>query len=239
MRSLGAPLRVVYVGRVEDGQKGVLWLPEILARAIAAGAEVRLTVAGGGPDLDKLKKAISRRGLESSVQCIGQFPPNRLQPLLRSHDVLLLPSRVEGLSYVLLEAMAAGCVPVASRIHGVTDFVIQDGRTGFLFPVGSRRAAAEHLSRLASGPALLAAAGVAAQADVKTRFSLARQGESYAALIHNTLDTPRPLPPPISPENFSMPRGFRPGWWYWLPLPVKNALRVALERLPVRGGMHR
>ena len=236
-RAFGAPLRVIYVGRVEDGQKGVLWLPEILERAIAAGANVGLTVAGDGPDLATLTNAVSQRGLRSRVRSIGQFPPDCLQPLLKSHDVLLLPSRLEGFGYVLLEAMAAGCVPVASRIHGVTDFVIQDGRTGFLFPVGSVRAAAKHLARLASDPALLAAASAAALADVRARFSVAQQAERYAALIHNTIEMPRALPQPVPLESWSPPRGFRPGWWYWLPLPIKNALRVARERVLQGGGM--
>jgi glycosyltransferase involved in cell wall biosynthesis len=236
-RNPGAPLRVVYVGRVEDGQKGVLWIPEILERAIAAGADVRLTVAGDGPDLDKLRNAVSRRGLGSRVQFMGKFPPDGLQPLLRSHDVLLLPSRLEGLSYVSLEAMAVGCVPVASRIHGVTDYVVQHGRTGFLFPVGSTRAAADHLARLAADPGLLRAAGAAAQADVKSRFSLAEQGERYAALIQDTIGTRHALRQPVALENWSVPRGFRPGWWHWLPLPIKNLLRCARERFLAGGGM--
>jgi glycosyltransferase involved in cell wall biosynthesis len=237
LRDDGDPLRALFVGRVEDQAKGVLWLPEILRSAIAGGADVRLTVAGDGPDLPALRRAMARRGFQSRVEFTGAIPPDRVRELFGRHDAFLMPSRYEGLPYTLLEALGAGCVPVASRIPGVTDFVIRDGQTGFLFPVGSPRAAAKHLSRLARDPAPLAAAGAAAQADVKARFSLAQQAESYAALIHNTLDTPRPLPAPISPENFSLPRGFRPGWWHWLPLPIKNLLRCARERFLAGGGM--
>jgi glycosyltransferase involved in cell wall biosynthesis len=228
----GAPLRVAFLGRVDDLAKGVLWLPEILERTIAAGANVQLTVAGDGPDLLKLKEALSRRGLDSRVEFTGEIPQDRVVSLFSRHDVFLMPSRYEGFGYVLLEAMAAGCVPVASRIQGVTDFIIQNGRAGFLFPVGSTRAAAKHLARLASDPALLAAAGAAAQADVRARFSVARQAERYAGLIHRGFETPAALQTPMAPENFSMPLGFRAGWWHWLPLPVKNALRLAWERLP-------
>lgn len=228
----GAPLRVVFLGRVDDPAKGVLWLPEILERTVAAGANVRLTVAGDGPAMPKLREALSRRGLDSRVEFAGEIPQDRVAALFSNHDVFLMPSRYEGFGYVLLEAMAAGCVPVASRIHGVTDFVIQDGRTGLLFPVGSTRAAAKHLARLASDAALHAAAGAAAQADVRARFSLAQQAERYAGLIRGAFETPRALQAPMAPENFSMPRDFRAGWWYWLPAPVKNALRLAWERLP-------
>jgi glycosyltransferase involved in cell wall biosynthesis len=235
----GAPLQIAFVGRVEDEQKGVLWLPKILERAVAAGANVRLTVAGDGPDLLKLREALSRRGLDSRVEFAGAIPQDRVASLFSRHDVFLMPSRYEGFGYVLLEAMAAGCVPVASRIHGVTDFVIQDGHTGFLFPVGSTRAAAKHLARLASDAALHAAAGAAAQADVRARFSLAQQARRYAGLIHGAFEMPPALQAPMAPETFSIPRGFRAGWWHGLPLPVKNALRTALERFPVRGGMQR
>ena len=237
MKPEGAPLRAVFVGRVEDQAKGVHWLPEILGRATAAGANVRLTVAGDGPDLPALREAVRQRGLESSVDFAGQVPPDGVLRVLNSHDVFLMPSRYEGLGYVLLEAMAAGCVPVASRIHGVTDFVIQDGRTGFLFPVGSPRAAAKHLARLASDPARLAAAGVAAQAEVRARFSLAEQSERYAALIHDTLETPHVIRRPVALEGWSPPRGFRPGWWHRLPLPIKNTLRCVRERFLAQGGM--
>jgi glycosyltransferase involved in cell wall biosynthesis len=229
----GAPLRVAFVGRVEDAAKGVLWLPEILDRTLATGANLRLTVAGVGPDLPGLREAVSRRGLDSRVEFAGEIPHDRVVSLFGRHDVFLMPSRYEGFGYVLLEAMAAGCVPVASRIQGVTDFVIQDGRTGFLFPVGSTRAAAELLARLARDPAQLAAAGAAGQADVRARFSLAQQAERYAGLIHGALERPSPIEAPMAPEDFSMPRGFRPGWWYWLPLPIKNALRLGRERFLV------
>jgi glycosyltransferase involved in cell wall biosynthesis len=233
----GAPLRVAFVGRVQDESKGVLWLPEILERAITAGANVRLTVAGEGPDLARLKKAVARRGLESRVEFTGGISLDRVPPLFSRHDVFLMPSRYEGLGYVLLEAMAVGCVPVASRISGVTDFVVQEGRTGLLFSVGSTRAAAKHLARLASHPALLATLGAAGQADVRVRFNLAQQAERYARLIRNTIEALRPVRGPIATQEWSMPRGFRPGWWYWLPHPIKNALRLARERLLVRGGM--
>ena len=226
---------MLFVGRVEDQAKGVHWLPEILDLAIAAGANLRLTVAGSGPDLPALRKVVCGRGLEPLVQFLGEVSPDRVPSLLNSHDVFLMPSRFEGFPYGLLEAMAAGCVPVASRIHGVTDFVVQHGRTGFLFPMGSPRAAAECLARLAWDPGLLSAMSVAARADVRARFNLAQQTERYAVLIRGVLRAPRPIREQVALENWSVPRGFRPGWWYWLPLPAKNALRVARERLYLGG----
>ncbi len=235
MQRDGTPLRVLFLGRVEDQAKGVHWLPGILDLAIAAGANLQLTVAGSGPDLPALSKVVCGRGLAPQVQFVGEIPPDRVPSLLNSHDVFLMPSRFEGLGYVLLEAMAAGCVPVASRLHGVTDFVIDDGCTGFLFPMGSPRAAAECLARLAWDPGLLSAMSVAARADVRARFNLAQQTERYAVLIRGVLRAPRPIREQVALENWSVPRGFRPGWWYWLPLPAKNALRVARERLYLGG----
>src|SRR5690606_22800856 len=48
-----APLRILSLGRVEDQAKGVLWLPDIMRRL---PPELRLTVAGDGPDLERLKQ---------------------------------------------------------------------------------------------------------------------------------------------------------------------------------------
>lgn len=228
------PLRILSLGRVEDISKGVMWLPGILRRTTDAGADVSLTIAGDGPDLEELKRRFQPLGLGERLRFMGRTSPDHVPSLMADHDVFLFPSRFEGLPLTLVEAMATGCVPIASRIHGVTDFVVEDGKTGLLFPVGDVRQAAGHLVRLAGDRVLLGRLRGAARESAFNRFGIERQGASYYSIIQRVLGTPRPLAEPLPLERWAIPRGLRPGWWFRLPEPAKNALRGMRERWGTR-----
>jgi glycosyltransferase involved in cell wall biosynthesis len=226
-----AELRVLSLGRVEHSSKGVNWLPEIVRYALDGGLRIALTVAGDGPDLDRLKNDISRQGLAGHVRCLGFVPRVQVPALVRAHDVLLLPSIFEGLSISLLEAMAGGSVPVASRIRGVTDYAIAEGQTGLLFPIGDTRAAAASLVDLDRDRRRLCAMSEAARQAVRTRFTIEAEGAAFHRLIEQVCLAPRRLKQPLPIDRWRMPWRLRPGWLHRLPAPVKDALRVARERL--------
>jgi glycosyltransferase involved in cell wall biosynthesis len=225
-RASERPLRLLSLGRIEDAAKGVLWLPGIMAGV--AGQDARLTVAGDGPDLARLRERCAHLG--ERVRFLGRVAPAEVPRVMARHDVLLLPSRYEGFGQTLVEAMAAGCVPVASRIRGVTDVTIEDGESGLLFPVGDVGAAAAAIARLAGDRALLAwlAANARARAAL---FNRERQTEAYAALIREVMSRPPTTPEPLPFSHWAYPRGLRPGLRTYLPEPVKNLLRTWKERL--------
>jgi glycosyltransferase involved in cell wall biosynthesis len=227
-RSTGAgPLRLLSLGRIEDAAKGVFWLPEIAARL--RPGEATLTIAGDGPDLAALR-AYSRP-LGERIASIGRVALAEVPGVMAAHDVLLVPSRFEGFGQTIIEAMAAGCVPVVSRIRGVTDTVVTDGKDGFLFPVGDVAAAAALVRRLAGDRALLARLSAAARRSAAARFDLARQAVAYAAVIASvTRHSPRAAPP-LPWERWSYPAGLRPGLRSCLPAPLKNLLRTWKERM--------
>ena len=81
------------------------------------------------------------------VRLIGAVPPTDVTHVLADHHVLLQTSEVEGLSNSLLEAMAAGVVPVATPAGDTASLVAHD-RNGLLFPPGDIAAAAAALQRL-------------------------------------------------------------------------------------------
>jgi glycosyltransferase involved in cell wall biosynthesis len=224
-------LRVVTHGRVEHSSKGVNWIPEILRDAIGRGLSLSLTVSGEGPDLEGLTATVSRLGLARRVTFPGFVPRERVPELMLRHDVLLLPSIFEGLSLSLLEAMTAGCVPVASRIRGVTDYAVADGRTGFLFRIGDTRAAADRLVQLGRDRRELASMSDAARHDARARFGTEEQASAYERLIGQVRSAPRRVRPPLPIERWRLPYGLRPGWWRILPAPVKDLLRTGRERL--------
>lgn len=119
-----------------------------IARALRhAGQSVQIDAYGEG------MPEVLWRG-EAQAQGIRLHPPT-LDPIgvLRQADCYLSTSRWEGMPISLLEAFAYGAVVVASAVTGNTD-VVEDGRTGLLYPEGDGTAAAVAIQRLASDPQL-------------------------------------------------------------------------------------
>ena len=135
---------ILYLGRLDQNPKGVLWLPEIVNAA--KSEHIQLSIAGEGPGKKHLLRASEQLGRKIDLLGVVADVPG----LLARYDVLILPSQSEGLGMVLIEAMCAGCVPIASRIRDATDFVIKDGETGFLFRVGAVRQAAAKIDLLSA-----------------------------------------------------------------------------------------
>jgi glycosyltransferase involved in cell wall biosynthesis len=89
--------------------------------------------------LDTLRRRSAERGVAGHVHFLG--PRRDIPDLLRASDVFVFPSVFEGLGLALIEAMAAGCVCVASAVGPVTG-ILRDGVDGFLVPPGDAAALA-------------------------------------------------------------------------------------------------
>ncbi|MGP8104966.1 MAG: glycosyltransferase family 4 protein [Desulfobaccales bacterium] len=224
------PLRLIFLGRLADMDKGVLWLPGILKGAEAQGAEFICDIVGSGPDREKLQAAMSRNGLSGKVRFHGQKPPGDIPGLLSQADGFLMTSRFEGLPMSLLEAMAAGCVPVVSRLHGITDVIVEEGASGFLCPMGKTGAFAEKIAFLHQNRDRLAEMSAAARRRVTARFSLERMAADYDRLFTETLACP-PLPYTPRPlKQLQYPKELLPTWRTWVPQPLKNLARTWVYR---------
>ena len=117
-------------------------------RAVSAAAQrhpgVTLDVFGDGPERERVVAAMA--GLDAPVRLRGHVPGAK--HLLDGASFLLLTSVSEGLPLVLVEAMAAGCIPIAYDVaYGPAD-LIRDGHNGFLVPAGEPDALAGAISRL-------------------------------------------------------------------------------------------
>ena len=220
------PLKVIFLGRVIDVDKGVYWLPKIMDQLI--NCDVTLSVAGDGPDRAELERRCAHLG--NRVRFLGQITPHDVPRILGDHDTYLLPSRFEGMGLGLVEAMSSGCVPVASRIRSVTDFVITDGKDGLLFDIGDTGLAANHIRNLARDRTLLAALASAARDNVRTRFELSAMAQAYAKVVESVMAVPRQIKAPLSISEWSYPAGLKPGLRTYLPEGLKNRLRVWRER---------
>jgi glycosyltransferase involved in cell wall biosynthesis len=212
-------LRVLYLGRVNDTEKGAFFVPPILSRL--RDLPVKLTIAGDGPDLPELRRRLAPEA--DRVNFLGSVPITDVPSLVATHDILLLPSRFEGFGYSLIEAMAGGCVPVASRVTGATDFVVQHEKTGLLFPTGDVAAAADAIRRLHNQPQLLQTCANNGLIDVRNRFSIDAMSAAYTRVL-DALQNPRHLPNLKTGQPFEL-LPIANQWRRFLPAPVKNLLR--------------
>jgi glycosyltransferase involved in cell wall biosynthesis len=169
----GGP-QIVFVGRLVHEHKGVLNLPAVVARFAAKhDDDFHLDVIGEGPDLAALRREIARLGVGKMVNLVGDLSHDEVLTRLPSYDVLLMPSRYEGLPLVILEAMAAGVVPVVTDLPGVADELIRHRSNGFLVPRDDVEGFADALERAAQ-PSVRAALSRAAWETIRDRFSSQR-----------------------------------------------------------------
>lgn len=174
------PVHVVYLGRLVR-EKGLFELLRGFTCALAAGVNARLTIAGVGPDENRLKHAAANLGLHAHVQFVEPaFGPQKLR-LLASADICVLASYSEGLPYAMLEGMAAGAAIIATPVGAIPD-VIVPGVHGLLVPTHDSHAIGQAIRQLAANRESLARMGTAARARVAAAYSLERPAREFSQL---------------------------------------------------------
>ncbi len=104
-----------------------------LIRAVAQIPDVRLLVAGDGPEEVRLRDLATAEGVADRVTLPGRIPRERLARLFRAADYTVLYSGYEGLSHTLLESLLAG-TPVIASDKGGNPEVVRHGVNGLLVP---------------------------------------------------------------------------------------------------------
>lgn len=126
-------LLVISVGRlIKD--KNVDATLSLFAELRKCKPEIRLSIAGTGPDLGRLKKVTRTRQLADCTEFVGHLTHAELKQLMQSARLIFFTSlkRGEILPNAIKEAMACGVIPVVLR-HPAIDELIEDGIDGFLF----------------------------------------------------------------------------------------------------------
>lgn len=174
------PLRLIYFGRLAP-EKGLLETIEALRVARGRGVAARLVLAGSGPEEPRLRQFVRDAGLAREVAFVGPAYGEHKAELLAQADVLVLASYGEGLPYALLEAMAAGCVPIVTPVGAIPD-VVSEGEHGLLVAPRDAEAVADAIARLAGDRALLARMSAACRARIAAGYSLERVARDFSAL---------------------------------------------------------
>jgi len=166
---------------LEDSAKILLFVGRLVAEknlGLLLQALVRLPedrrplvlLAGDGPERIGLKAEADRLGLGETLCFLGER--SDISTLMQAADVLVLPSREEGLSNVLLEAMGSGLPVVATAVGGSPE-LIENDQTGLLVPSNDAGALVQALSVLFSDEDLRVRLGAAARKHAEQRFALA------------------------------------------------------------------
>jgi glycosyltransferase involved in cell wall biosynthesis len=142
--------RVVAAGTLNP-RKAYEVLLAALAQVAASGAPFQLQLAGDGPERPALEALATRLGIRESVEFLGYIPD--VPALFAGGHLLVHPSRMEGLSNTVLEALAEGLPVVATAVGAVPEFVA-DGQTGFLVPPGEPGVLAARIRSLLGDPTL-------------------------------------------------------------------------------------
>lgn len=178
------PLRMLFVGRF-DRQKGVDRLAALALELQRHDLDWNLTVVGKAV-MDGAEAAVDTlRSMPQVTLCAAAAEPSELADYYENTDVLLMPSRWEGMPLVALEGMAFGCTVVASPAGALRD-LIDTGRNGFivddLVESDFLRQTAEIIEQLGTDRRLLADVGCAAIATVEP-LSWSRSAADLAALL--------------------------------------------------------
>lgn len=104
-----------------------------LIRAIRQAPDVRLVVAGDGPEESRLRALAGSEGVAGRVTFLGRVPHERLALYFRAADYVVLYSGYEGLSHTLIESLLAG-TPVIASDKGGNPEVVRHGENGLLVP---------------------------------------------------------------------------------------------------------
>ena len=142
------PLRIGFAGKL-IARKGA---DELLhaAALLPAPFDYSVTVVGDGPLMPELRVLAAQLGLDDRVTFHGFANTTEMPKLLRSFDVVVVPSRLDMRALVTIEAMAAGAAVVvsdATAVWGPGDLVEHEV-TGMVYPSGDPRALSRELGRL-------------------------------------------------------------------------------------------
>lgn len=169
---------VVFVGRLHH-QKGADILVDACRILTERSVPVSVRVVGDGPERPALEAQAVGDRLGGVLGFVGEVGDPR--PELERAEVFVLPSRTEGMSNALLEAMAGGKAIVATAVSGSTE-LIEDGVNGLLVRPDDPEALADALEWLATHPEESRRLAAAAQAKARSGFSITGVASRYVDL---------------------------------------------------------
>jgi len=193
LRELGLPVDsqiLLNVARVSP-QKGLLYAVRALPAILRQYPQAHLLSVGATTDprwTAELKREAESLGVADHFHMLGTR--SNVVDFLRACDIFVFPSLYEGLGIALIEAMAAGCVCVATNTGPIPE-VVQDGKDGVLVPAADAEALARAVCDLLGNPARRSQLGTAAKQTAFSKFQPKEQAERLTRVYESVLTTKR------------------------------------------------
>jgi glycosyltransferase involved in cell wall biosynthesis len=177
-KSFCTPLTLGVVSRLET-IKGMDLVIPAYSRLKIQYPDLRLIIVGDGSLAESMKKQAMDLSLENNIVWYGRQEQDKLQALYEQIDILLMPSRSEGFGLTAIEAMACGCVVVASDTGGLPE-IVRDNKIGLLHKPESIEDIVVKINKLLEDKQLLELYSEASIKHVK-QYNF----EKYASLFNN------------------------------------------------------
>ena len=172
----------MFAGRL-DPVKRPLLLVDIATELVRLrpDRDFQFLVAGDGPERELLRKRVRRAGLDSVFKLLGHVAT--MPATLAETDVVVLPSRAEGIPLVVLEAFAVGRPVICSRVGALAEVV--DSSSGILIERGPGEAArfAAAVQSLLADPEPRREMGQAGRRKVEAEYDQRQSRRAYLDLF--------------------------------------------------------
>lgn len=179
------PPRLLCLGRLA-AVKGFDLALQALALVADRFHDVRLVIAGRGPERERLLRLAADLRLDGRVEFIGWVAPNAVPALLNTVTMVLIPSRFDAFPLVGLEAALMARPVIAARVGGLPELVV-DQETGLLVEPEDAASLAEAISFLLVRPTLTSEMGCRARRRVLVNFRWADHIQAYDALYRKLM----------------------------------------------------
>jgi glycosyltransferase involved in cell wall biosynthesis len=173
------------IGRLSR-EKGCLEMLDAFATIAARVPGAKLAFVGEGPLESELKRRVEQKGLQPRVQFVRHQTP--ILPIYEAVDVVVSPSHTEGLSNVILEALAVGRPVVATRVGG-NEEIVEDATSALIVPPLQPDALAEAVCRVLQDDALSASLVAAGRLRVEQEFSFQARMRKEEAFYERILSS--------------------------------------------------
>jgi colanic acid/amylovoran biosynthesis glycosyltransferase len=172
---------ILCVGRLTPA-KGQHLLLDAISQLVAQGHNVRLRLAGNGPDEPSLRAHGARLNLSDRVIFEGAVNQDRIRSVYAQADLFCLPSFAEGLPVVLMEAMSMGIPCVSTGITGIRE-LIHSGIEGLLVPPSDLDALVQALATLIDDDGLRSYLVMNGRKRILDEYDLGANVEKLAAIF--------------------------------------------------------
>jgi glycosyltransferase involved in cell wall biosynthesis len=177
----GKPLQLAYIGRLARN-KGIFEIIEAVAIVRGHGRDIKLLIAGTGPDEIELRAQVKTLDCDYCVNFVGPLYGKAKTKAWEEADLFVFPTyHREGLPYALLESMATRTPPLVSPVGAIPD-VMDDGVHGIFVPSQNPQALAAAIEQLDDDREFICRMGEACRQRIVDHYTIDKLAENFRQL---------------------------------------------------------